>query len=89
MAGLDYGDEPSSALCREFESWLRAEGFELAIDACPYDSEEGGFLFTDGHAYDYLAHFTEGRELSEADMAELTDYALDLGEVTHASRWEE
>lgn len=88
MSWLDIHDDDLPPVCREFEAWLRAEGFELAIDVCPYDGQEGGFQFTDGHAYDYLGGFLETRTLSDDDVARLIDHALDLGEVTHASRWE-
>jgi hypothetical protein len=71
-----------------FEAYLGKHGYELAVDVCPYDSEEGGFLFAE-QATDLVENFLAEHSEFKPHLEELFDHAAEIGQISNAFADEE
>jgi hypothetical protein len=81
--GTSLGVEISDA-CAAFEDYLDENGYELAVEVCPHDSEDGYFGATD--ASDLVLNFLGEHPEWDAHQAEINAHAFEIGEVSDIAK---
>jgi hypothetical protein len=80
MTTGDLVGKPITPAQARLEDWLAANGWQTAVEAAPYDSEEGGYLFTT----DPLSVVTAYLEENPGEgvfFRELESHAYEVGEM--------
>src|SRR5258707_4035532 len=65
-----------------FEKWLREQGYEAAVEVCPYDGQEGGYQGT-VDAADLIFDFLGEHESDDGFEGEIRDHAFEIGEISN------